>query len=146
MRKRSNRFVYHLRWVEPNALPEPKVQAVPKTCSKCSRTLTFEDRMACFGMGEGFNSDLLQFRNINQASRVTSISYCALRNICKKRNMAITKRWKNLPFVLVGCVCSLYEMRTSFFNEKEVKSSKYHKTPPIPIILKAMNTNSLSYC
>ena len=56
------------------APPRPKVQAVQKTCYKCSRSLTFKDRKTCFRMDEGFNSDLLQFQNINQASRVTGLS------------------------------------------------------------------------
>ena len=89
MRKRSNGFIYHFRWGELN-IP-PKVRAVPKTCSKCSRTLIFEDSRAYFGMDEGFDSDFLQFRNINQTFRATGLSYCALKNACEKGNMKITR-------------------------------------------------------
>ena len=89
IRKRSNRFIYHFRWGEPKTLRKPKVQVVSKTCSRCLRTLTFEERKTCFGIDEGFNSDLLQFWNINQVSRATGLSYCALRNACKKGNMML---------------------------------------------------------
>ena len=91
MRKRSKAFIYHLRWRKPNTPPKPKVLVVLKTFSKSSRPLTFKDRKTCFGMDKGFNLDLLQFRNINKASGVTGLSYCALRNACEKRNMAIRR-------------------------------------------------------
>ena len=71
---------------------KPKVREAPKNCLKCSRTLTSEDRKAYFGMDEGFDSDFLQFRNINQAFRVTCLSYCCLSNACEKGNIKIKSR------------------------------------------------------
>ena len=69
MRKRSNGFVYHFRWGEPNAPPKPKVWVVLKTYSKCLTTLTFKDRKACFRMDAGFDSNLLQFGTLTKLSR-----------------------------------------------------------------------------
>ena len=104
MRKRSNGFVYHLRWDEPNTPQMPNVQIVLKTCSKCLRTLTFEDRNTCFGMDEDFDSDLLQFQNINQASRATGFCYYTLWNAHKKVNMKIMRGKNEKSSICTGQV------------------------------------------
>ena len=139
MRKRSNGFIYHLRWDKPNTPTKSKVWAVLKTCSKCSRTLTSENRKTSFRIDEDFDLDLLQFHSINQASRVTGLSYCALRNACEKRNMTIMRQKDGEIFRLCWSGVCVYCVRWElpFPVERKFSLLKYHKTHPI--MLKAVH-------
>ena len=53
--------------------------------------LSMRSFFVIIGMDKGFGSDFLQFQGINQAFRVTGLSYCTLRNACKEENMTITR-------------------------------------------------------
>ena len=92
MRKRSGE-VYHLRWEEPDPIRVEHVRNSAKKCAKCSKDLTTADRSSWFLMYRGNDYERpLQFVSIYQASKVTGISICALRNACKKVNMMIMRR------------------------------------------------------
>ena len=91
MRKKSGE-VYNLKWEEPDSI-RVKYQRTPsKNCRKCSKALMAEDRSSFFGLDRGNDDEFLQFISIYQASKVTGISICALRNACKKANMTITRQ------------------------------------------------------
>ena len=65
-------------------------------------------------MNEGFNLDLLQFQDINQASRATGFPYCTLRSPCEKENMTIMRQKDGKVFHLYWSgVCS-HCMRSEF--------------------------------
>ena len=90
MRKKSGE-VYNFKWEEPDPI-RVKYQRTPaKNCTKCSKTLTPEDRSSFFLLDRRNDYESFQFVSIYRASKVTGISICALRNACKKANMMITR-------------------------------------------------------
>ena len=92
MWKRSGE-VYHLRWEEldPHRV-KPNAKKVVK-CVICSQILTIGDKSRAFVMDMPDNEDIIyNLTSINEASRETWISICALRNACSKGNTTITRR------------------------------------------------------
>ena len=74
-------------------------------------------------MNEGFNLDLLQFQNINHASRVTGFPYCTLRSPCEKENMTIMRQKDGKVFQLYWSGVCIHCKRREFPFPMERKFS-----------------------
>ena len=91
MRKKLGE-VYNFKWEEPDPI-RVKYQRTPsKNRVKCSKALMPEDQSSFFGLDRGNDDEFLQFVSIYQASKVTGISICALRNASKKVNVLIMRQ------------------------------------------------------
>ena len=92
MRKRSGE-VYNFKWEELGPIRVKPPRTISKNCAKCSKDLTPEDRSSFFFMYPGNDYDKpSHFISLYQASKVTGISICALRNACNKANLTITRQ------------------------------------------------------
>ena len=91
MQKKS-REVYDLKWEEPYPIKPQCVKDPAKKCAKCSKDLTPKNRSLWFFMyqeGDHYERPLT-FISLYLASKITSISICALKNARSKANMTIT--------------------------------------------------------
>ena len=91
MQKRSGEG-YNLEWKELDPVRVRPPRSTAKECVKCSKTLTLEEKSSLFLLDQGNDIESLQSVSLYQASKVTGISICALRNACEKTNLTIMQR------------------------------------------------------